>query len=190
MLITLFFFIALSISLYYAFNNNKIVIPHKLKKNFSRDGLRNMSQVALQKIHAFQRYRFLTKFVSVIPIFVWLIVFQLPKWIPNSMKPTINTTTLPQWELFLTFGVKLQHWPASYLEKNFPYLDNFLDIWAGILYFVHFFMAGLFALLLYIYVKTNIKHQSFQPWTFFFCFGIMNLLAVINQLVWPTAPPW
>jgi len=38
--------------------------------------------------------------------------------------------------------------------------------------------------------KSHSTEPVVEPWTYFWCFGFLNLIAVVTQLSWPTAPPW
>jgi membrane-associated phospholipid phosphatase len=60
-----------------------------------------------------------------------------------------------------------------------------LDVLAAIPYLIHFPLPVLFALYLYL----NHRRRR-QIYAFLWCAGWVNLLAVIVQLLFPTAPPW
>jgi hypothetical protein len=68
-----------------------------------------------------------------------------------------------------------------------------LDVLSAFIYFVHFGFVWIYCIGLYLYYRkrTARNYEPInQPWTFFWCFGILNFLAVVTQISWPTAPPW
>jgi len=112
--------------------------------------------------------------------------------IPISVRPKIDVSTLPTLESFILFGYSLQQWPRSVLPENHFILGG-LDLLAALVYLIHFAFAWIVAIGLYVYhrKKTNSKGKPIiEPWTFMLTFGLLNLLAVIIQISWPTAPPW
>eukprot|EP00050_Salpingoeca_kvevrii_P020736 m.102222 g.102222 ORF g.102222 m.102222 type:complete len:283 (-) comp8992_c0_seq1:159-1007(-) len=61
----------------------------------------------------------------------------------------------------------------------------FLDLMAAIPYLIHFPLPLLFT----IYLALQPRRRR-QIYPFLWCAGWVNFLAVINQFVFPTAPPW
>lgn len=109
----------------------------------------------------------------VIPLVLWLIMFQFCGLVPNNIRPTIDVKTLPIGE-HLLFGDPL-------LFRLFPE-STFLAILAAIPYLAHFSLPFLFSVYLWKLDK--------RPTVFLWYFGVMNASAVAWQLLFPTAPPW
>ncbi|KTW27268.1 hypothetical protein T552_02251 [Pneumocystis carinii B80] len=112
-----------------------------------------------------------------LPIVSWLILFYACRFIPSSMRPHIWISILPTLENIL-YGVRL-----SSLLSNHTHF--FLDILAWIPYgIIHFGAPFITAIVIYL---------SSPPGTlpvFAKCFGYLNLIGVIIQLVFPCSPPW
>jgi len=142
------------------------------------------------KLEENQRFKLKFKLLLLVPLILWFALFNLCKYIPTSMRPKINTDTLAQLDDIILLGHTLLKWPRSELSASG--FRNFLDIFFAIAYLMHFAFAWIFAALLWLYYR-NKKMGDFpipEPWTFLFCFGILNATAVITQLLWPTSPPW
>lgn len=143
-----------------------------------------------KKMEENQRFTLLFKILLLIPLILWFAMFNLSKYIPDQVRPKINTETLPQLDDAILLGNTLLEWPRTELSPS-PFRD-FLDLFFAIAYLLHFAFAWVFAALLYVYYR-NKKMSDFpiaEPWTFLFCFGVLNATAVFTQLVWPTSPPW
>jgi membrane-associated phospholipid phosphatase len=100
---------------------------------------------------------------------------------------------LPTIESVLLFGYSLQSWPRSVVSQDNQIFLNLLDLLAAFAYLIHFAFAWIFALGLYLYNRRRRTPSGYpvaEPWTFLFTFGILNAIAVITQISWPTAPPW
>jgi membrane-associated phospholipid phosphatase len=122
-------------------------------------------------------------------------MFQFSKYIPYNQRPTIDVTTLPKLESLLLLGASLQHFPRNLIpeEEQFKDLLTFLDMTAAFAYLIHFVVTWIFAVFLFLYYRkktTTLGYPVIQPYTFLWCFGILNVFAVGTQLAWPTAPPW
>jgi len=145
-----------------------------------------------QWLEEYTRFSFIFKAICLIPLILYLVVFQGQSKIPMDERLDIDSETLPYLEDLVLFGGSLQHWPRNSVPDDWSILIDFMDIVAGSLYLIHFVFAWIFAIGLYLYHR---KRQSnglpvAEPWTFLFCLGLLNLTAVICQLCWPTAPPW
>ena len=108
-----------------------------------------------------------------VPLVVWLLMFQFAGLIPNESRPHIDVTTLPTLERIL-FGDAL-------LYRLFPG-NVFFALLAGIPYLAHFSLP--FVLSIYLWKIDK------RPTLFLWYFGLMNATAVATQLMFPTAPPW
>jgi len=141
------------------------------------------------------RFSLTFKLVLLIPALIWLIMFQFSKYIPHDQRPTIDVTTLSKLENILLFGMSLQHFPRNLIpeKEQFKDLLTFLDMTAAFAYLIHFVVTWIFAVFLFLYYRkktTTLGYPVIQPYTFLWCFGFLNVLAVGTQLAWPTAPPW
>mmetsp|Transcript_22074 Transcript_22074/g.86817 ORF Transcript_22074/g.86817 Transcript_22074/m.86817 type:complete len:315 (-) Transcript_22074:56-1000(-) len=108
-----------------------------------------------------------------IPVVLWLSLFQVAGSLPDDIRPSIDVSTLPFVER-LFFGYSL-------LYKLFPPVD-ILVVAAAVPYLAHFSIPFLFSVYLW---KVDGK-----PTLYLWYFGVMNLTAVLTQLLYPTAPPW
>jgi len=145
-----------------------------------------------EKIRKHSRFAIWFKILILLPTLMWLILFKAYVQIPISARPKVDTTTLPTIDSFLLFGHTLLKWPRGPLADQ-PGLLTALDLLAAFVYLIHFAFAWIvgFGLYLYYRKKTDLKGQPIpEPWTFFLTMGILNLVAVITQISWPTAPPW
>src|SRR3989338_11200261 len=59
-----------------------------------------------------------------------------------------------------------------------------IDLICAVPYTIHFILPIVFVSFLIL------KHRKFHLTPFVFCFGLMNLSAVLTQLLFPTSPPW
>jgi len=147
------------------------------------------------KIVQIQRFSWWFKILCLLPTILWFAEFNLSKYIPVSARPIVDTTTLPYLDSRILSGHTLLHWPRNILEddanaKGFVY---FLDLLSAFVYIIHFCFAWIFALGIYLYYrkKTDANGKPLiNPWTFFWCLGLLNFFSVTVQLIWPTAPPW
>jgi len=109
----------------------------------------------------------------VVPLVIWLLMFQFAGVIPNEKRPHIDVTTLPTLERIL-FGDAL-------LYRLFPGTVFFAFL-AAIPYLAHFSLPFILSIYLWKIDK--------RPTLFLWYFGLMNATAVATQLILPTAPPW
>jgi len=147
------------------------------------------------KLYDATRFSLVFKLVLIIPVLLWLIMFQFSKYIPHDQRPTIDVETLPKLENLLLLGNSLQHFPRNKIPEGeqFKDLRTFLDMTAAFAYLIHFVVTWIFAVFLFLYFRkktTTLGYPVIQPYTFLWCFGILNVFAVATQLAWPTAPPW
>jgi len=127
-----------------------------------------------------------------LPSVFWLILFNSYSKIPIDDRLSVDVSTLQTIESTILGGFSLQHWPRSILADDNPLL-SFLDLLAASVYLLHFFFAWLVACVLWFYYhkKTNeFGNPVPEPWRFLFALGILNVLGVVTQVTWPTAPPW
>jgi len=113
--------------------------------------------------------------LSFLPVVAWLILYGvLISIIPHPLRPGVNVSTLPKLESYLFF-------PHRWFNRD-P--NIFLDIFAAIPYTLHPLLP-LFNLARVI-ARSNVKRGL----VFARCFGTMNFLGVLTQLLLPMAPPW
>jgi len=93
----------------------------------------------------------------------------------EKRKPSV--TFLP-WLEYMVF----HFYPHRFLDQ---FATPILDFFAGIPYLVHFPLP--FIYLFYLMVGEQRRKQLFS---FIWCAGWVNLIAVFIQLIFPTAPPW
>jgi len=142
-----------------------------------------------------QRFSWWFKLLLLSPGLAWFAEFNLSAYIPNSIRPVVDTTTLPYLESRLLYGYTLLHWPRNVLEDdpNYDGLVSFFDLLSGFVYIIHFCFVWFFGLGIYFYYRKKVDQNGkpfINPWAFFWCWGLINFTAVTVQLCWPTAPPW
>jgi len=143
------------------------------------------------KISENQRFTLKFKLLLFLPTILWFIMFNFSKHIPSAFRPPIDRFTLADLDGIILFGTTLLEWPRNQLDDS--YFRDFLDLFFAVAYLMHFAFVWIYALLLYVFYrnkKTDSDWPILEPWTFFFCWGILNVTAVATQLAWPTAPPW
>lgn len=148
---------------------------------------------AQRKLWKHMRFSLPFKGLLLLPMILWLMLFQFCKYIPESIRPEIDVHSLPAAESVLLFGYSLQTFPRSEMPEGMNTMESVMDVLAAFVYIIHFVVSWIFAAALYLYYRRKFCTQGLpivQPWTFLLCFGFMNLFAVITQLSWPTAPPW
>eukprot|EP00761_Pharyngomonas_kirbyi_P006246 gb/GECH01006252.1/.p1 GENE.gb/GECH01006252.1/~~gb/GECH01006252.1/.p1 ORF type:complete len:241 (+),score=36.25 gb/GECH01006252.1/:1-723(+) len=111
-----------------------------------------------------------------IPVILWQLLFTLAPYIPTESRPDIDESSLVRMEALL-FGI-LPHQKLPQLLGNIV-----LDVICAIPYTIHFILP--FATLAFMFMKDRSR-----IWSFAFAFGMLNLTAVLTQIVFPTAPPW
>eukprot|EP01111_Echinosteliopsis_oligospora_P005967 TRINITY_DN1978_c0_g1_i1.p1 TRINITY_DN1978_c0_g1~~TRINITY_DN1978_c0_g1_i1.p1 ORF type:complete len:314 (+),score=47.47 TRINITY_DN1978_c0_g1_i1:228-1169(+) len=111
----------------------------------------------------------------VIPLVVWLVVYFSAPIIPASIRPPIDVRTLRVFDLTL-----FRYLPSDALGRLacLP-----LDLLGAVGYTIH--MAWPFVFLAYL-----LWRERWLVLPYVNCFGIINCLGLITQLVLPTAPPW
>lgn len=157
-----------------------------------KDNMVRIYMGAREKFSKHTRFALWFKMVIIIPFVLWLAMFNFYVEIPIDMRPRIDVTTLPRLENYILGGYYLQTWPRTILSEDNTFL-LILDLLAAFVYLIHFALAWIFALFLYVYSRkrrTPDGKPIVEPWTFLFTMGILNLIAVITQISWPTAPPW
>lgn len=152
-------------------------------------------RTVLDRVYALTRFSLLFKFILIIPVLCWLIMFQFSKYIPHDQRPTIDVATLPKLESWLLLGNSLQHFPRNKIPETEQWKDllTFLDMTAAFAYLIHFVVTWIFAVFLFLFYRKKTSPGGYpviQPYTFLWCFGFLNVFAVGTQLFWPTAPPW
>jgi membrane-associated phospholipid phosphatase len=143
----------------------------------------------------YQRFTLCFKLILLVPLVLWLSLFQLAAVIPYSKRPEIDMTTLGSIERAILFGRSLQRFPASVFSQSDGYdlIKDVLALLAAFVYLIHFVFVWLYVVMLYVHYRRVSEKQRrvfLHPWNFLWVFGWVNLLAVCTQLAWPTAPPW
>jgi len=108
-------------------------------------------------------------------VVLWQVLYSAAPYIPVHMRPVIDVHSLVAWDksMFLI----LPH-------QVFARLQNpFLDVFTAIPYTIHIFWPIGFL------CWSFFKHRSLTL-PYINCFGLLSLLAVVTELVFPTAPPW
>ncbi|XP_057313997.1 uncharacterized protein LOC130655279 [Hydractinia symbiolongicarpus] len=119
--------------------------------------------------------------LSAAPFLIYLIVYSNYKFIraitglDELRKPSY--TFLP-WLEYMVF----HFYPHRFLSK---FATPILDFLAAVPYLIHFPLPALF--LIYLLSGENRRKHIFS---FLWCAGWVNLVAVFIQFVFPTAPPW
>lgn len=111
--------------------------------------------------------------VYLIPLVLWLMMFQFAGSLDSQFRPPIDVTVLP-WLEGAFFG-------ESLLYQLVPQQDLLVLI-SAIPYLAHFSLPFLF--LIYL-IKVDGK-----PHVFYWYFGVLNLTGVMTHMLFPTAPPW
>ncbi len=115
------------------------------------------------------------------PVGLWLILMNAINFVPAYDLPEIDTTTLPGIDRMLT--------GKSFIFHIFSYETPFWAVIASIPYLLHFFLVFIFVFM----IKKSSKCRLIKWWhikCFIWSFVILNLMGVLTQLYFPTAPPW
>ncbi|XP_002157325.2 uncharacterized protein LOC100211216 [Hydra vulgaris] len=119
--------------------------------------------------------------LAISPYLMYLILysnymrFRVLTGLEELRKP--NITFLP-WLEYLIF----HFYPHRFLSN---FASPVLDFLAAIPYLIHFPLPALF--LIYLLIAENRRKYIFS---FLWCAGWVNLVTIIIQLIFPTAPPW
>eukprot|EP00762_Andalucia_godoyi_P007272 ANDGO_08066.mRNA.1 Inositol phosphorylceramide synthase catalytic subunit aur1 len=113
---------------------------------------------------------------SFVPVVLWYLLFQLSPFLPCSIRPSVDVSTLPFVETVLFQGLP-HRWASAYTST--PH-----DILAALVYAMHALLP--FLCILHLCKDGRKTHVPF----FAVFFGSVSLIAVMTHLVFPTAPPW
>jgi len=113
--------------------------------------------------------------VLLLSVAMWYVVWALSQFIPHDIRPTINVTVLADCDRYLFLTLPHQHMT--------PFQNIYLDVIMAIPYSLHLAWPIVFSLYSLIYSR-----RLLLP--FLNCFGVISLLTVITELIFPTAPPW
>lgn len=113
-----------------------------------------------------------------LPLLLWLLLFSCGvSLIPDKWKPPINVTLLPKLDALM--GSSVTWFGAN--TNDF----SWIDLVAAVPYTIHPVLPFLFLLL------HSLSGAGARPLLkFVLAFGVLNLVAVLTHLVFPTAPPW
>ncbi|GJD11353.1 Inositol phosphorylceramide synthase catalytic subunit AUR1 [Galdieria sulphuraria] len=118
----------------------------------------------------------------VMPIFLWLIVYEISAAIPSEYRPRIHVRLLSNIEEMLLGGKRnISYLPHEALSKQ---TNLAKDIFACIAYSLHAFLP--WAMFFYLCCFRSWTHAAHFCWTF----GWLNILAVVSHFFLPTAAPW
>lgn len=108
-------------------------------------------------------------------LILWQLLYSLAPYIPLEARPEIDVTSLNRWDR--SMFVVLPHEMLTYLQSAY------LDVFAAIPYTIHVFWPILF-------LAWSIWKQRSLTLPYVNCFGLLSLLAVCTELIFPTTPPW
>jgi len=111
-----------------------------------------------------------------LPLVLWGILYASAPKIPRHMRPEIDVYSLYNFEY-----VFLHYFPSTYLAELQCAL---LDVLGAIAYTLHSVWPFVFLTYMVIFKRRDLILPYVN------CFGLLCLLALITQLVTPTAPPW
>jgi hypothetical protein len=115
------------------------------------------------------------------PVALWLLLMNAIKIIPDEGLPEIDIITLPSMDRYLT--------GRSFLFRCFSYDSDLFAVVASIPYLLHFLLPFIF-----VYFFQITEECQVTAWwrikVFVWSFAIVNMLGVVTQLYFPTAPPW
>lgn len=116
-------------------------------------------------------------FVPASPVFSYLLAFYSNGFIPSAFRPEVSVSLLATWESVL-YGANI----SSLLTR---FTHSILDIIAWIPYGVgHYIIPFVVAAFLWLFRPKEALHQWGR------IFGYINLIGVLTQILFPTAPPW
>lgn len=109
------------------------------------------------------------------PILIYVLAYDAVRYIPDQFRPAIHTDILPQWEQRLCGTV-----PGLFFAEHHALI---FDLLAAIPYALHFLSPLVF--ILWLSRQPGHEQQHFAQ-----AFTLLNIIALITQLLFPTAPPW
>lgn len=142
----------------------------KLVGTYTRKALRHVKDVPLQKL-----------LIAFLPFICYLVVFKFYKQFRSVTN--LEKLTPPNYIILsdIEYTIFFCH-PHRILSK---FANPVFDFLAAIPYLFHFPLPFLFAFYLAISPK---RRPALYP--FLWCAGWVNLIAVLFQATFPTAPPW
>lgn len=116
-------------------------------------------------------------FVPATPVFTWLITYYSSQFAPVSWRPGVSVALLPALETVL-YGANI----SDILTRvTHPVLDIIGWLSYGVLHFIIPFVVAAF---FWLFRDKSVLHLWARV------FGILNLVGVVIQLLFPCAPPW
>jgi membrane-associated phospholipid phosphatase len=106
---------------------------------------------------------------------VWYLLWQLSPLIPLEYRPAIHVDKLSEYDKYLF--TTLPHQEISILHSDH------LDVMMAIPYTLHVAWP-------LIFVAWALRKSSNLVLPFGNCFGLLSLMAVVTELLFPCAPPW
>lgn len=111
----------------------------------------------------------------IFPLLLYGIFYDMARYVPVEWRPDVNVSILFDIDNWLFNGQPYQ-WFSSYHS-------TIKDILAAIPYNLHFYMPFIYVTAMW---RMNRGALSLFCWSFF----LMNMAALITQIIFPTAPPW
>jgi len=111
-----------------------------------------------------------------LPLLMWIILYAGAPKIPLDIRPAIDVWSLYEFEVAF-----LYYLPSTYLAEL---QCAFLDILGAIAYTLHSVWPFVFLSYMVIFKRRDLILPYVN------CFGLLCFLALITQLIAPTAPPW
>lgn len=109
------------------------------------------------------------------PMLLYVAIYDLVRYLPVQWRRPVDVNTLLDFETFLFGGL-----PHEWFKDHH---SSIWDIIAATPYNLHFYVPVISAAILWWKNKTVLKNLT---WAFL----LMNIAALITQLLWPTAAPW
>lgn len=121
------------------------------------------------------------------PLFVWIVLISLWPVLFTFNKDDVNLTFLPNCDYYITAG----HY--YFVNHIFSYDNPWIVLLAAIPYTIHFMVPFIFGIVISLesYFKSQCKTSlRWRMCAFYWTFGVANVLGVLIQWGFPTAPPW
>jgi len=131
-----------------------------------------------QHVH-YERIRYSRlRHLLIIPLIAWIILYFTFPLIPDFLKLPVGVKVEAKLEKFLFFGFL----PHTILDKIH---NPVFDILCAIPYTLHIFNPFIFIACCFTFLKQRITIMPYVN-----SLGVLNILGMCIQLIFPTAPPW
>lgn len=115
------------------------------------------------------------------PFVIYLLIFSFNRQLSHAIG--LERYAKPHYRILSQIELKLFFCNPHHFLAQFP--NPIFDALAAVPYLVHFPLPVLFILYLIINPK---RREAVYP--YIWCQGVVNLIAVCFQMIFPTAPPW